>query len=330
MSRLYLRQCSLSLMGSSSATIVGGGAKDLRVEFLIGASTLQTPNPARFRIYNPNPQTISSFKNKEFSTVSFSAGYEGTVGQLYSGDIKQSLYAHETPVDAYIDVFCAEGQNGYQQARVTKTLAAGWTPQDKVQTALDSMKPYGITGLGIVNVDLSQPKYPRGRPFIGMARDLIRQAALSAGATWNVQDGKVNIVNHTKPIPSSGVVTLNSQTGLVGFPQQTENGIIARCLINPALRVHGQVQIDESVINPAERDNYTLDNGFGATGATNFNLNTTGQIAADGIYNIIFMETSGDTRGQEWYQTLTLLATTATPTDAQFHAGANNLTLGAL
>ena len=318
MTQQFLRACTLSLSGSSSLSIPGGGPTDLRIEFAIGASTIQSPNPARFRITNPNPQTIASFKNKEFQTVTLEAGYQDNVGLIYSGDVKQSLYAHaEDNVTAYIDVFCAEGGNAYQQARVGKTLAAGYKPQDKAQLALDAMAPFGVTGFGLVNVDLSQPSYPRGRPFIGMARDLLRQVALSAGATWSIHGGKVDMIDHDKPIPSSGSVVLNSSTGLIGWPQQTEDGIIARCLINPAIKVHTQVQIDQASINEAEKDNTPT----GDASTKNINLDKTGQIAADGIYNVVFMETEGDTRGQPWYMTLTLQATTASENAGQIAAG---------
>ena len=311
MTQQFLRACTLSLSGSSSLSIPGGGPTDLRIEAAIGASTIQSPNPARFRISNPNPQTIASFKNQEFKQLTWEAGYVGNVGLIYTGDIKQSLYAHaEDNVTAYIDVFCAEGANAYQQSHVNKTLSAGWKPQDKVQLALDAMKPFGITGLGLMNVDLSQPARPRGRAVVGMARDVLREVALSLGAVWSIQGSQVHMVDHAKSLQSDGPVVLNSQTGLVGWPQQTEDGIIARCLINPAIKVHTQVQIDQASINPAERDN-SQSGGFGTVGSKNQALDQTGQIAADGIYRVIFLEVEADTRGQPWYQTLTLLATGA-------------------
>lgn len=309
MSRNFLRKCLISLSGTSSLTVPGGGPKDLRVEFYIGQSTLQTPNTARVRITNPSPQTTAAFKDKEFQTLEIQAGYEDNVGFLYRGDIRQSIIARdENVVDSYIDVIAATAGNPYQMANVGKTLAAGWTPMDKVNVALEAMKPYGITGLGLCNVDLSQPQHPRGRPFIGMARDLIRQVALSAGAVWWMDDdGKVNIVDHSKALPNGTAVELNSGTGLVGFPHISENGIIARCLINPAIKVASLVHIDESSIIDAERDN-SVAGGFGTVGDRNKALDMAGKIAADGLYRVAFMETEADTRGQSWHQILTCIA----------------------
>jgi hypothetical protein len=318
MSRNFGRKCLVSLSGSSSLSIPGGAEGDLRIAFTVGASTIQSPNPGRVSVFNPNPQTIAAFKNQEFKTLTLEAAYEDNIALIYSADVKQSLYIHEEDnVTARMDIFCAEGGNAYQMSHVNKALAAGWKPQDKVNLALDAMKAHGITGLGLVNVDLSQPARPRGRAIVGMARDILREVALSAGAVWSMNGGQVHILDHSKPVQSDGPVVLNSDTGLIGWPQQTENGIVARCLINPAIKVHTQVKIDESQINGAEQDNTPL----GATSSRNLDLKNTGQIAADGIYRVVFLEIEGDTRSQPWWMTLTLLATEASPNQGQISAG---------
>ena len=317
----WLRACTLSLSGSSNISISGGGPNDLRIEAAIAASTVITPNPSRFRITNPNPSTIASFKGKEFQQITWEAGYVGNTGVIFQGDVKQSVYAHsDNVVDSYIDIFCYEHGNAHQMSHVNKTLSAGWKPQDKLQLALDAMKPFGITGLGLVNVDLTQPARPRGRAIVGMARDIIREVALSAGALPSMSRGKLNIINHDQPLQSDGPVVLNSQTGQIGFAHQTEGGVVVRCLINPAIWVHTQVQIDQSSVIEAEKNNNPLG---GEASTTNFNLSNTGQIAADGLYRVLFLEIEADTRGQPWYMTLTCLATGAHPNESELHTGFN-------
>ncbi len=306
MSRNWLRSCSLSLTGTrKSRTIMGGGPADLRITFTIAASTIQSPNQGRFSIYNPNADTVAQFQNTEFKSLQFSAGYQDNVGLIYKGDIKQSVYGKENATDTVLTIYCADGQLGYQAARVSKTLAAGWTPKDKAQVALDALAPFGIT-LGTVNVDLSQPKYPRGRPFIGMARDLLRQVTLSAGAVWSIQNGQVQIIDHKKPVPGSALV-LNSRTGMISIPTQTEDGIIVQSLLNPVLKVNTHVQIAQDAINQAERDNGLTAQGRDVN-EKNTNLSYTGKIAEDGLYRVVFLQRDGDTRGIEWTDTATCIA----------------------
>ena len=329
MARNFLRVCSLSLTGASSRVITGGGSTDLDIVFDIKATTLQAPNVASFRVFNPSQDTIAAFKNKEFKTVQFSAGYEDHSGSVYYGNIMQSRAGRENAVDGYLDIFCADAGNAYQQARVTKTLPAGYTPRDRLQVALDALAPFGVT-LRTVNVDLLTPKYPRGAAIAGMARDVIRSVALSAGAVWSIQDGRfLDIIDHNKPTPGPTKWVLNSSSGMVGIPEQTENGVLVRSLLNPAWGVNDLVQVDQEAINTAERDNNYLYGGADI-GERNFDLANTGVIAADGLYRILALSRHGQTRGPEWYDDLTLLAATgASPNQQQVDAG-QHTTLGVL
>ena len=60
---------------------------------------------------------------------------------------------------------------------------------------------------------------------------------------------------------------------------------------------------------------------FGTVGDKALNLDNTGQIAADDLYRVLYLEVECDTRGQSWYQTLTCLATDASPNAGQIDAG---------
>ena len=299
MARNWGRVCKLLVNGQGVTSNLG----DLRVVFEIKASSIQSPNAASFRVYNVAPTTVAKLKQKEFTSVEFYAGYQDHSGLVYKGTIKQAATGHETATDSYVDIFCADGDAAYNRAVVSKTLAAGWTHQDKLQAALDAMAPLGVT-MGYSNVDLTRVKFPRGLPLSGMAREIIREVASSNGATWSIQDGKVNVIDGDKPIGTS-TFAMNSQTGMIGWPQQTEDGVVVQSLLNSALRPDTIVQIDQNSINEAEQDN----NPFtGAGSQTNFNLAHTGLIAADGRYRIIYMTRRGDTRGQEWFDISTCIA----------------------
>ncbi len=313
MSQNFIRACSVSLEGNSGRTIAGGGDTDLRIAFHVFQSTLQTPNAAEILIYNPSPATIKQFQNKEFSKVTLTAGYQDNSGVIYSGTIKGSVYRHEDAVTTYIKLFCADGDTAYNQAIVNTTLAKGYTPQDKVNAAVKAMAPFGVS-LGLVNVDLSSPRYPRGLPIFSLARDALREVALSTGATWSIQQGQVHIVDERKPVSSSGVVVLNSKTGMVGWPEQTEAGVIVKSLINPALKVHSKVQINQSSIQQADPDYQTLQSDVSQR---TINLQNTGKISNDGTYLVYFLEREGDTRFGPWYDSATVIATGAVPNAAQ-------------
>jgi hypothetical protein len=112
------------------------------------------------------------------------------------------------------------------------------------------------------------------------------------------------------------VVQLNAKSGLVGWPTNTNQGLFATCLLNPALRLAGLVQINNKDINttfPAKGAGLpgTLGQNFpnasiGFPGLRDINAPAT--VTDDGFYRIITMKHVGDTRGNEWYSSLDLLA----------------------
>lgn len=292
MSRNWLRSCTLSLSGGSSATVTGGGDTDLRIEFAIEQWSTQSTNLGRFRIYNPSQRLANQLQAKEFTKLTFSGGYQGNTGLLFSGDIRQTISGHETATDTFVDLFAADGDRGYNSATVNRTLAAGYTPADKLKVATDALGQYGLS-FGLVNVDLSQPKFPRGALFSGMARTLIREVALLKGALWSIQNGEIRIVNFKQPIQSNTVV-MSGATGMVGWPKQTSDGIIVSSLLNPRLQPHVNLKINPALINQAEQNN----NPLAAGSQENQWLNE--QNVSAGIYNIFKLNRHGDTRGSDW------------------------------
>lgn len=298
MTRNWIRACNLIVSGSK-------GFKDLaslRVVFSIKQWSLQAPNMASFRVYNPAFETVKALKAKEFTKVEFYAGYQGNEGLVFSGEIKQTRSGHETAVDSFVDLFCADGETGYNQARVTKTLAAGWTPQDKLNVAMDAFKPFGIT-LGLNALDLSQPKAPRGLPLIGMARDIVRQVVMSKAGVWSIQQGKVKAVPKSLETGQSDTVTMNGHTGMIGWPEQTEDGIKVRSLLNPKLQPLMKLKIDPSAILEAEQNNNTQQ----TTQGQQLNQTLIQQQLGAGTYTIFHLDRFGDSRGAEWFDESTCI-----------------------
>lgn len=173
---------------------------------------------------------------------------------------------------------------------MSKTLAAGSTFKDQVDAVLEAMKPYGVTK-GFVS-DLGSQKMPGPRVLFGMARDVMREIATSTGAAWTIENGKLDVVKakDTKP---GDVIVLNSQTGMIGRPVQTFDGVIARMLLNTKVKPNTRLKIDEASIDAATfSTNYAgeLGNDVLKTG-----------LATDGLYKVVVVEHHGDTHGNAWY-----------------------------
>jgi hypothetical protein len=286
----YIRRCNLTVSGASGD---GLDLSSLRIVFKIKKSDAQTPNTAEIRVYNLAPDTAKQIR-KEFKRVVLQAGYESNYGVIFDGNIKQVRMGRENGTDTYIDIAAGDGDYAYNYAVVNTTLAAGAKQSDQVNAAAGSMSSKGVNK-GFI-ADTGTVALPRGKVMYGNARDYLRQSAEASGTTWSVQDGKLQLVPLTSVLPNQAVL-LTSKTGLVGTPEQTNDGIKAKCLLNPMLKIGVRVKINEDEVAEAKLPDSTKD----------ASANKPADISKDGIYRLLVVEHGGDTRGNDWYSDLVCL-----------------------
>jgi hypothetical protein len=299
----YLRRASLVVAS------VGGAGLDLSAthfRFNIRQWDLQTPNSASFRVYNLAAQTVNQIQN-EFTRLTLQVGYQGgDFGTIFDGTIVQAKRGNETAADSYLDIVAADGDEATNFAVVNTAVAAG---SDYAARASALVAAMGLQ-------DGYKPTFPagtlpRGRTYYGMAKDHMRDVALGTDTKWSVQNGLVQFVPLGGYLPGEAVV-LTSSSGLIGFPEQTQDGIRVRCLIDPKIKVGCRVKIDNKSIQRA-----TLNLSIGGS-ATNAFLPS---IADDGFYRVLVNELEGDIRGEAWYNNLICIAMNEAATPALIAKG---------
>jgi hypothetical protein len=314
MSNLYLRKTTL-LVGSQTQAI---DLSQMQFRFIIERGDIQTPNTSVFRVYNLSKQTVNKLKSKEFTSVVMQGGYNDNYGLLFSGTIKYVYNGNDTAVDSFVDIVGADGDEPYNFAVVNSTLAAGSTPADHINVAAQAMATYDVNFDNSINPTFSGNALPRGKVFYGLARDVLRKTAGDCNATWSLQDNNLEFVLKTSYRPGDPIV-LTSATGLIGFPQQTQNGIIIRCLLNPAIKMGGRVQIDN---NSVQRFRFPLSVSAQAANSLVPSLD------ADGMYKVLWAQHRGDTRGNDYYTELTCIAVDKTAVGVSTPQIASRLSAG--
>lgn len=289
MAKQYLRKITL-VVGDSAGQ--GLDLSALRIKFSTKKGDLQTPNTADIRVFNLSDDTSQRIQ-REFSSVVLQAGYDGHFGVIFRGNIKQIRRGRESGTDTYLDMFAADGDRAYNFAVVNKSLAAGAGHAERVAACADAMSGHGVTTGHMA--DMPHTALPRGQAMYGMARDYMRDAAQSTDTSWSIQDGQLTMLPVNGYLPGEAVV-LNAKTGLIGTPEQTQDGIRVKCLLNPRLRIGSRVQIDNASVQRAK------------IGMSYTAINTTPRVADDGFYRILTAEHSGDTHGQDWYTSLICLS----------------------
>ncbi|GAN52311.1 hypothetical protein ME121_6442 [Methylobacterium sp. ME121] len=218
------------------------------------------------------------------------AGYQDSHGLIFDGDLVQKRAGRENPVDTYLGILARSGYRGNGYAVVNTALEKGHTQRDVVDACMKAFAEHGLKP-GYIT-DLGSAKAIRGTTLFGMARDTMRTLCQSANASFNFENGRVNVRKNGEFKPGSTIV-LNSQTGMIGRPEATIDGVIVRMLMDPNCQIGTKIQIDEKSINRAAYSPAYLAEGSNAL------LDKI--IATDGIYQVISYEHFGDTQGLAWY-----------------------------
>ncbi|MCS3839384.1 hypothetical protein HNR03_003995 [Pseudomonas sp. JAI111] len=294
----YLRKISLKIGNDEKALDLS----DMRIRFAVRRGDFRTPNSADIRIYNLSENTVK-WVQREFTRVVLQAGYAGSYGIIFDGTIKQARRGRESPTDTYLDLTAADGDSAYNFAVMNVTLAAGSTAKDHLEQVLQSMASRGIT-MG-ESPALSTNKLPRGKVFYGMTRDFLDILGKTQDVSWSIQDGKLTLIPNNAYLPGEAVV-ITSATGMIGLPEQTQNGINVRTLLNPGIRIGKQLHIDNSSIQQ-----YRFGLSVNAGTSNNF-VAQQAKIADDGFYKAFVVDHYGDTRGNDWYTDTICLAIDST------------------
>lgn len=248
----------------------GVAIEGLRVAFDITKSIDPKPNPGKIDVWNLNRDNINRILSGEFNLVKLWVGYE-TLRVIYAGDIVKKRIKRDD-LDFIMSIECGDGHVDYQQSLIAVTLAAGSTDKDAFDAAAKTMKNTNVGAVDLPNVRT----LPRSRVLTGNAREVLGRVAANNGADWSVQDGELVMIPSDKVL-SGEAVFLSQESGMIGSPEVTDNGLELSCLCNPELRVGGLVRV-ESILDY-------------------FN----------GDYKIVHLQHVGDGIGGDWLSKLTVI-----------------------
>ncbi len=323
MTQQYLRNCSLVVADPSGNGIELGA---LRVTFEVRRGDTQTPNTADIKVWNLSANTSNQLRGvggvPEFQYLCLKVSYGSQpLTQIFAGSIKQLRQGRENQKDSYIAITAAAGDGVYNFAPAAFTMAAGRTAQGTVQnllavgaSAVEAMntKPIFSSDQQLIEGYIPAPaldpnRQIRGRVFFGAWKDEMRDFAKSQDCKWWIDDnGGLTVVPLTSYIPG-GTVIVTPSTGLIGVPEQTQNGLSVRVLMNPSIRIGQTIKLDSTDINELRLGVDTK------SFAENSNLRQgAAKLNANGIYYVMKAEHFGDTRGNAWYTDLTCLSVDAT------------------
>lgn len=211
--------------------------ENLQISFSIEKTITSEPNSCRIEIYNLNDKNRNLIANKIFNKVVLSAGYDEP-RLIFAGEII-SAYTKRNDLDNVSTLECGDGQTDYAKTRIYTTLKAGAKDSDIVNMCLKSMTS---SKNGVV--DLPKDKaLPRCKVLSGNVRDYLKTVSKNNDANWHILDGKLNVLPKDKVLNTGEVFVLSQETGLIGSPEKTDEGLKITCLLNPKLNIGGLVRV---------------------------------------------------------------------------------------
>lgn len=285
--------------------IVGAGGnglsiKDLRIQFEYSKSVESEPNNAKIKIYNLHPDNEARIKD-EFDEVILNAGYRGSVGMAFRGNIKH-VYRYREGPDLIIEIESGDGDKDFRKAVINQTFPAGSTNTDVVDAAVGSFEGVGNTLMGPVFIP--EKEYLRGKVVSGSTRSTLDGISQEAGANWSIQDGELHIIGVDDYLPDE-VIKINRNTGMLGSPEVNENGVTVRCLFNHLIKVNGQVELDLDSINEKPQGEGADKNG--QAGKRRSLPPGTRRKDSKGIFKVLNIKAKGDNRSNDWFTELVCL-----------------------
>ena len=311
----YLRTMSLKVSSATQSI----DFSNFWTTFSVRRGDFQTPNNADIRIYNVKPETANLISKNEFTTVSLKVGYQGgALGTIFTGTIVQFRQGRRDQLDSYVDITAADGDEAYHYSTISQTIPAGTRPGSVADAIIKRLAAVG-------NQPISPgyaPNFPptqsiRGQVLFGMCRNEMRRFALQNDCKWSFQDGAVTLIPWTSFIPGGETPVISVQSGLIGVPEQTQQGINIKTLMNPNYKVGTLVQLNSQINQFRFALDFNSQTPNSSIALQNKLAPNTGPNSSDqqGLYYVMVANHTGDTRGEAWYTDMVCLAADATLTN---------------
>jgi hypothetical protein len=276
--------------GAAQTITVSSSAWDpeaLRIAFDIDMPAYKSMWFAKISIWNMNAPTAQLVLTQG-STVTLKAGYQTQpFGTIFEGEIYQPLFEKDGVIDTKLTLMCYTGLAETLNNFATFAGNPGSTQADLIA----KMAASAFTPITVGSVDtsaLSQTKLPRARPFFGDPHDYVDRVASANNLQSWVGFNGLNVSN-LEADNAIATITYTPTTGIIGTPQQTQDGIEFRVMLDPRLQVLAtpiQVKIDNSIIRQLPR----------------YPGSYVSILDKDGLYIVMGVHFVGDSRNlEEWF-----------------------------
>ncbi len=246
-------------------------------------------------VYNMNITTENGIITEGFQFSIFGGYEQGQYGEIYTGDIVQVIRNREDGVNYRLEMIAVRGTDEFDRNWVRASVAAQATKRQLVEAiGAKADKPIEVEE---VSENLPEQPLPRGRIFFGKPYKYLRDIAIANNAFFELNSQKkIKLVCMTDEIPEDQCLYYTPESGLVGTPKYTDNGIHIQVLLDARIKVNTLIKIDNSLIQGQliGIDPKMNEKNKGSQ------QNQQSMFDEDGEYQALQVTHSGDTWGDDW------------------------------
>jgi hypothetical protein len=219
-------------------------------------------------------------------TVKLNAGWQNNqpYGTIFEGTLYQPLWERVDGINYKLTLHCIVGLLEQVNNFCAFSIAGGATQRDIVaRMASTAMNPLDTSNVNIPDANLTPSS--RGEVVFGQPSLYLEQIGKETQTSFWFSNMAINIQSLRTAQTGIPTISYNANTGLIGTPQLTQDGLLARVLLDPRLQLAGQIHLNPSVtINQVPH--------YPGDFPTVFDK--------DGNYGIIGLTHRGDSRGNIW------------------------------
>jgi hypothetical protein len=241
--------------------------EDIDFEAKVHKSIQKEPNKSDITIFNLNAESRAFF-SEDGATIEVIAGYKSQDlnGRLLKAQI-DIITNKRDGVEWETKIVARDGAKTTRNAKIEKTFAAG-TDNKAIMNALIQIltsppvvkvskrtktapaKKNNVVPLIKGNIDLStvSGKLAKARTLKGLAIDYYAEFCRSFNLRFQVNDGTLHTVKSNFSIMDE-VIILDSESGLIGVPENTETGWKFKSLLRFDLEPGQKVRVKSSVLS---------------------------------------------------------------------------------
>jgi hypothetical protein len=275
------RVCRVIIEGVKIITI-----ENAKIQFEIVKSKNAKENTAKIEIYNLAPSTRKLITEQD-ALVRIFAGYAGNKGliEIGQGDISKIKHNRDK-TEVVTEIYMAEGLRKIRD----NPLSISFSSKSKLKlgNVLDNLRTKSNNQFVFRLIDVDESKtIDNGYSDLGSLDQILNNLAIQFGFEWSVQNGIIAIKG-TKKSLSSEIMLLTPKNGLILHPESVKQ--VSRRLEKSQDRKINSVQ---ALLQPHLQVNDII-----AIESQDLN----------GKYEIQKITHKGDTRGNDWYSDMEVIA----------------------